>query len=410
MSENKTEHADLSALRINRENPNSTKKRIIPKILTMGIPVILLLAVIFYLFSSNSNAIQTVDVVRVAYTNANSGATILTANGYVVAQREAAVASKGTGRLEYLGVEEGDRVKLNQIIARLDHSDMDAALQQARANAEMAKASMAESEANLQIAQLTFNRQKSLFHQHLISKSDYDIAEANYKSALAVLEAAKALLKLRQAAVTSAEVDVENTNIRAPFEGTVLTKNADVGEMVAPFAASANSRGAVVTIADMTSLEVEADVSESNIHRIQAGQHCEILLDAFPNQPYPGFVHKIVPTADRAKATVLTKIRFTKLDERVLPEMSAKVNFLAQNAPAENETTVRLTIPESAVRNTNKRDVVFVLQDNKVTERQIVPGRRSSGNIEIISGLSAGDSVVLNPRPDLKSGDEVRTK
>ena len=175
MTENKTEHADLSALRIHREAPNSPKNRMIPKILLVGIPVILLLVVIVYLFNSSSNAIRKVDVVRVAYSNANSGATILTASGYVVAQREAAVASKGTGRLEYLGVEEGDRVKLNQIIARLDHSDMDAALQQARANAEMAKASTAESEANLQIAKVTFDRQKSLFHQHLISKSDYDI-------------------------------------------------------------------------------------------------------------------------------------------------------------------------------------------------------------------------------------------
>ncbi|MFQ5770982.1 MAG: efflux RND transporter periplasmic adaptor subunit, partial [bacterium] len=241
------------------------------------------------------------------------------------------------------------------------------------------------------------------------SESDYDIAEARYKSAEAAVAAAKAQIELAQATVVAAEVDVENTNIRAPFDGTVLTKNADIGEMVAPFAASSNSRGAVVTIADMNSLEVEADVSESNIHKVRPGQYCEIILDAFPNHRYPGFVHKIVPTADRAKATVLTKIRFSERDEKVLPEMSAKVNFLARTLKEnDHDLAPRTAVSKSAIITRNGEKVVFVVRDNVLIETPISTGKEFGGLIEIIRGVSNGDTVVLNPTDDFSSGLKIK--
>jgi len=238
----------------------------------------------------------------------------------------------------------------------------------------------------------------------LISKSEYDIAEARFKSADAGVAAGKVQVELSKAAVVSADINVDNTKIRAPFSGTVLTKNADIGEMVAPFAASSNSRSAVVTLADMSSLEVEADVSESNIQRVRAGQSCEIILDAFPEIRYPGYVHKIVPTADRAKATVLTKIRFEKLDEKVLPEMSAKVNFLSKSLEGNDESQPFTAVPKKAILKRNGMDVVFWVRGGSVTETPVSTGRAFGGQIEILSGVSNGDKVVLNPSEDLKSG------
>ena len=240
---------------------------------------------------------------------------VLTASGYVVARRKAAVASKGTGRLVFLGVEEGDKVRTGQVIARLEDSDVVAARDRARENLRLAEADLYEAKKNLE-------RVRILLNQGAIATVEVDVADARYKRVVATIEAAKYGFR-------EAEVAVENTRIIAPFDGTVLKKNADVGEIVAPLAGAASSKAAVVTIADMSSLEVDADVSEANITRVAPEQQCEITLDAYPQQRYPGYVTKIVPTADRAKATVLVKIKFQKYDQRVLPEMSAKISFLA---------------------------------------------------------------------------------
>jgi len=180
-------------------------------------------------------------------------------------------------------------------------------------------------ESELNDANQSLERQRVLLQKEMVARADYDVAEARYKRVIASIDAAKF-------GVREAEVAVENTRIVAPFDGTVLKKNADVGEIVAPLAGAASSKAAVVTIADMSSLEVEADVSEANITRVSSDQSCEITLDAYPQQRYPGFVTKIVPTADRAKATVMVKIKFKKYDQRVLPDMGAKITFLAPGA------------------------------------------------------------------------------
>ena len=179
--------------------------------------------------------------------------------------------------------------------------------------------------------------------------------------------------------------------------------------MVAPFAASSNSRGAVVTVADMNSLEVEADVSESSIQRVEVGQSCEIVLDAFPNQRYPAYVHKIIPTADRAKATVLTKIRFKQPDAKVLPEMSAKVNFLSSKASEQDDNMEPFTgVPKSAILKRDGQEVVFLVRQESVVEMPISVGRQIGGQVEVLAGLSVGDRVVLRPTEDLRSGMKIK--
>jgi RND family efflux transporter MFP subunit len=238
----------------------------------------------------------------------------------------------------------------------------------------------------------------------LTSRAEVEGANARFKRV-------KASIMSAQAALTEAEVALENTRIRAPFDGTVLTKNADVGEVVAPFGAASNSRGAVVSMADMNSLEVEADVSESNITRVRIGQPTDIVLDAYPQVRYQGFVNKIVPTADRAKATVLTKVRFKERDERVLPEMSAKVTFLSKEA---DSATARqkpvLTVPITSVTSRDGRNVVLLVRENIISEVPVTTGVRLGDRIEVLEGVFERDQVVTRPLPDLKTATKVKVK
>lgn len=392
-----SETADLSGLRINREqnDPENSGK---PKwrIIAAGV-VILGLGTGYVLLRGSFTPAPEIEVATASLTFPSQANAVLTASGYVVAQRKAAVASKGTGRLLFLGVVEGDHVRKGEIIGRLEDQDVMAALIKARADLEVARADSED-------AMRTFQRQKQLYAANLTSKAEVDAAEAQYKRVIASISSAAA-------GVVGAGVAVENTRIRAPFDGTVLTKDADVGEVVAPFGAASNSRGAVVTMADMTSLEVEADVSEANITRVKIGQPTEITLDAYPDIRYQGYVNKIVPTADRAKATVMTKVKFRKLDEKVLPEMSAKVLFLSKETDStEAQQKPLLAIPLSSVVSRNGQDVVLLLRDDTISEVPVKTGMRLGDKIEIREGLMDRDRIVLRPTPELTSGMKVKPK
>src|SRR3989441_454831 len=228
----------------------------------------------------------------------------------------------------------------------------------------------------------------------------------------AVLSASGYVVAQRQAAVAqaalqSAQVALENTVIRAPFDGTVLTKNADVGEVVAPLAASAFSKSAVVTIADLRSLQVEADVAESNLEAVSLDQPCEIVLDAYPDVRYPAVVARIVPTADRAKATVQVKVAFRSYDARVLPEMSAKVHFLPRPSRVAVDTQPVLVVPGTAVVERNGRSVVFVVERGRVVEVPVVVGRQVGSSVAIREGLHPGVQVVDSVGARLRGGVKV---
>ena len=389
-----TASADLTSLKIQRDPASRSDGPGRPKWAILAALSILVAVSLFLAFRHSLDGPGEVEVASATLTSPSQANTVLTASGYVVAQVKAAVASKGTGRLEYLSVEEGDRIKKGQIIARLQDDDVLAALAQAKANLAVARADSAD-------ARRTLERTTQLSKSNLASKAELDAADARFLRVIASIRYA-------EATVTSAEVGVENTRIRAPFDGTVLTKNADVGEVVAPFASSANSRGAVVTMADMHSVQVEADVSESNITRVKPGQPCEIVLDAYPDRRYPGYVHKIVPTADRAKATVMTKVAFRSMDDRVLPEMSAKVMFLSrEDDGAKAGATPILTVPLSSVTTRQERKVVLLVRNGIVTEAPVTAGEVIGDRIVINEGLAPGDQVVLRPDPSLTTGSKV---
>ena len=393
MNESRPENADLTALIIDRRQksdaPSRGRKWL--HLLWLLIPVIVYFG---YQLTIKSVAPATkVQTARAQLLSGTDAAAELVATGYVVAQVKAAVASKGTGRLEVLNVEEGDKVKAGEILAILDNSDIRADLDYAKAGLLSARADSVESSINL-------NRQQGLIKGDATTQDMVDAATAAFDRAVANMQ-------VRRASIRSAEVALENTIIRAPFDGTVLTKNADVGEMVTPFASASSSKGAVVTIADMSSLEVEADVSESNIYKVKVGQPCEIVLDAYPGVKYQGYVKKVVPTADRSRATVLTKISFKNIDDKVLPEMSARVNFLpvVEKQAAQEKPT--LVVAKSAITTRDGGKVVFKVVGDYVQETPIQAGRELGQMTEIITGLSSGEVVVVSPPGGMKTGDKV---
>lgn len=394
-----TKHADLSSLKIERndkENINPDRKKISYYIGLVVVVVIVLLGLYFGWNALFKKSIE-VELVTVTLQSPSQSSAALTASGYVVAQRQAAVASKGTGRLVYLGVVEGDRVVKDEIIARLEDSDIKAQLEQAKATLKLYEADLKEAENN-------YRRIQELLKSGSATIADVDAAESRYHRVLASIELAKAQ-------ILGTEVAMENTLIRAPFNGTVLTKNADVGEIVAPLAAGINSKANVVTIADMNSLQVEADVSESNITKITPDQDCEIRLDAYPQNAYPGFVAKIVPTADRAKATVMVKVGFKSYDAKVLPEMSAKVVFLKEKIKEEqlNEKQI-LVIPKESIREKNGNKFVYMVVDDSVVEIPVTTGRDMGSFIEIINGLENGDRLISKITDEIKDGLKVKVK
>ncbi|KAF0139255.1 MAG: RND family efflux transporter MFP subunit [Stygiobacter sp.] len=394
-----TKNADLSSLKIDRTqkhvNPEHKQKLIKTIIWIVAAAVILLL--IYMGFKNITSPAFDVTLTTATLQSTAQSSAVLTASGYVVAQRKAAVASKGMGRLVYLGVVEGDKVTTNQIIARLEDSDIKAQLAQAQANLRFTQAELKDSENN-------YKRQKTLLESGATSQMEVDATESRYNRVLAAIEVARAQ-------VLAAEVAMENTLIRAPFNGTVLTKNADVGEVVAPLGASVNSKSAVVTIADMNSLQVEADVSESNIEKIVANQDCQISLDAYPGHNYAAYVSKIVPTADRGKATVMVKIGFKEYDKRVLPEMSAKVLFLREAMKEElKEEVPSLVIPKTALVNRNGSKIVFKVIDEKAVQVSVTTGKEFGDYIEVTNGLENGSQVIDNVTDEIKNGVKIKVK
>ena len=391
-----TKDADLSSLRIDRSSlgPKSPRNaRSLGKIVIWLLIVVGLAAAVVFLKNIFNPGIE-VQLATASLSSPSQANAVLTASGYVVARRKAAVASKGTGTLVFLGVDEGDRVKKGQVIARLEDSDVVASLQRARGDLSVVQADLNDAKQSLE-------RMRILLKQGFVAQAEYDVAEARYQRVIATIDAAKF-------GVREAEVAVENTRIVAPFDGTVLKKNADIGEIVAPLAGAASSKAAVVTIADMSSLEVDADVSEANITRVSAEQGCEITLDAYPQQRYPGYVTKIVPTADRAKATVLVKIKFRQYDEKVLPEMSAKISFLAAGISASAaDSKSMLTVPATAVANRDGRQVIFQIKDDRAVEVLVTTGQKLAGLLEVTSGLKEGDKVIAKVEAQLKAGARV---
>ena len=396
---------DLSRLsRIDRNLAPLTGRRRRRGLWLAGIAVAVLGGLAWFYVQPHPVAVQTTPVVT---TYPSQQYVLLNATGYVVAQRKAAIASKATGRLEWLGVAEGSRVKAGEIIARIDNRDVVAQEQSAQASVRAARAALQQAEAEARDAAMQQKRNEELLAKGFVSQATLDTLKLRTERAVAGVANAKATIGVAEANARNAQVALDYTLIRAPFDGVILSKSANVGDLVTPFSSAVDSKGAVVSMADMSTLEVEADVSESSIGKVKVGQPCEITLDALPDARFRGRISRMVPTVDRAKATVMTKVRFDTIDPRVLPEMSAKVSFLSQEVTPDQEQPLTAVNADALATRAGKT-VLFVVRDGIAIEVPATPGLRI-GDLTAISGaVKAGDKVVLKPAPDLANGALVK--
>ncbi len=350
-----------------------------------------------------------VQVAPVTTRAAGTQAAVLNASGYVTARRRATVSSKITGKVVEVNVEEGMAVREGQILARLDDATFRAALALSEAQAEAARRAVRENEVRLEEARLTLKRLSALLKDGIVTQADVDAAQANVDSALARIAALRQQVTVAEQQVTLQRTDLDNTIIRAPFSGVAISKDAQPGEMVSPVSAGGGfTRTGICTIVDMRSLEIEVDVNESYINRVQPDQDVTAVLDAYPDWQIPARVITTVPTADRQKATVLVRIGFRQLDPRILPDMGVKVTFLrpaeSGPVPAQQPTTL---VPRAAVRMTGDTAHVFVVRGDTVERRAIQIGGTDGDRLEVRAGLQGGDRVVLAPAESLQDGVRI---
>jgi RND family efflux transporter MFP subunit len=398
---------DLSKLRIDRGEKVAGVSRVRRSRRWLWFPLLVLAVAAGSVAYLRMTAVHEVEVATVSTAYPSQAIALLNATGYVVPQRKASVGSKATGRMEWLGVQEGSKVKQGETIARLENRDVGALLNQAQANVQVARANLEQGQAELRNAELELNRARNLVERKFVSQASVDQALARYERAKAGIASYNAAIAAAEAGRRNAEVAVEQTLIRAPFDGVVLTKNANVGDVITTFSAAVDTKGAVVTLADMSTLEVEADVSEANLQKAKVGQPVEIQLDALPDMRFRGEVARIVPTVDRAKATVLVKVKFIELDERVLPDMSAKVTFLERDL-RDGEREARTGVPPSAILTRDGETAVFVVDGDRVRRARIETGATLGELVEVKSGVKPGEKIVLKPAEGLADGAQVK--
>jgi HlyD family secretion protein len=400
---------DLSRLRIDRDRPPPGVRRAVRWSAYLAIAAIAVVILVIALARGGGG--PTVQVAVAELRGGGAGASSgVTANGYVVARTQASVSSRITGRLEYLGVEEGSVVSRGAIIGRLESADYAAVLAQREAELVTARAALAESEAERDQLRRDAERARDLLAEGLISEQESEQLEAQLSTAEARVERFRAQVQAAAATVGVARANLENTYIRAPFSGTVLRKDAEVGEVVAPAVTGGGlTRGAVVTMADLETLEVEVDVNEAYIARIRNGQPALITLDAYPDTGFRGRVRQVVPTADRQRATVEVKVSILEKDPRILPEMGARVEFLEDESGAAGPAgPARVFVPAAAVRDEAGRQVVWVMSGGRVERREVEAGPVTGELREVRRGVSAGEQVVIAGHAGLEDGARVK--
>jgi len=375
----------------------------------LAVLIVLLLAIAgggaaWWFGRSKPIAVRTVTVQE---TTSGGQKTLLNASGYVTARREATVSSKVTGKVIEVLIEEGMKVEAGQVLARIDSSNVQASFNLSQAQLEAARSSLNENRVRLEEAEREFRRISQLAENKIATQADLDRAEAEVKSLKARLAKQAADVSVAEREVALWQQQMEDTVIRAPFVGVVTVKNAQPGEMISPMSAGGSfTRTGICTIVDMNSLEIEVDVNESYINRVEAGQRVEAMLDSYADWRIPSKVIAIIPTADRQKATVKVRVGFEKLDPRILPHMGVKVAF--QSAADSSQPASRsIAVPKSAVRQENSRDVVWLVRDGQVERRAVSVAARQGDEVTLASGLNSGDKVVIESAGELADGMKV---
>ena len=441
----------LRSLKIDRgPAPSPAANNRSPKLLLIGIAAVLALLALGYVFLFSSTKTISVASVRVETGGAPAGESVLTASGYVVAHHKIAVGAKVMGRVAWIGVEKGDRVQDGQLLVRLEDSEFRAQVNQAKANLAAAqarldrlltgsrpeeklkdKAAVLQAEANLRNAEAEFQRSETLYKSGVASKAEYDRALAARDSATAMLEgarqssqmtdigprkeeirAAEAEVQQMRAALDYANTQLAATEIKAPVAGTVLERIVERGEMVSPSAfGGSGARTSVVDLADLTDLQVELDISQTDFARLKPQQRAEIIPDAYPNLRFTGFIEEIAPEANRAKSTVQVKVKVENPTEQLRPEMNARVNFLSDKvATSENQSIGRVLVPKSAVMKQDNASFVFVVKGSKVEQRTIRTGEETGDAYVVLEGLSGNESVAIGGVDKLRDGDRVKVQ
>jgi HlyD family secretion protein len=393
---------ELASLKIDRSRPRRSPWRW-PLLLLL--PVVVVLGGLYLLRAQQAFSAPEVETVTASVSRdvePSAGTPILTASGYVVARREAVVSSKIQGRLSDLRVEEGSEVKKGDVLARLESNDYEATVERARAAVQRAEADLAEQQRQLRVA-------TELAKESVLSEDERDAARSRVRIADASLAQAKADLSY-------AEAQLQNTVIRAPFAGVVVKKMAEVGESVAPIPPGVNistSSGAIVALADLATLEVEADVAEANVAKVRSGQPAEVTVEAIPDRRYKAVLRQVIPTADRTKATVMVKVTILDKDDNLKPEMSAKVTFLEPEKEEPKDAAALapvVLVSREAVVTRGGKQTVFLVRQGRAEARAIELGTERQGQVVVRGGLAGGEILVARPPEGLKDGDLVKVK
>lgn len=395
----------LDDLRIHRGDQPPSHSRVW---LVIGVLLLVLGGGVATWLWTRPRAVEVRTAVARAANSTKTERTVLNASGYVTARRQATVSAKITGKVTEVLIEEGMKVSEGQILARLDDTNVRASLKLAEAQLESAKNALAETRVRIREADQELLRQTNLIQSHIATQADYDHAEAAASALKAKLEQQQADVIVAERTIATWQQQLEDTVIRAPFAGIVTSKNAQPGEMISPISAGGGfTRTGICTIVDMESLEIEIDVNESYINRVESGQPVEAVLDAYPDWKIPCKVIAIIPTADRQKSTVKVRVGFDKLDRRILPEMSIKVAF-HEAAGAGQAVAHAVLIPKAAVQEQDGRNVVFVAQDGRAERRAISVGTSDANDTLVTAGLTAGEKVVVDAPANLKDGTVIK--
>ena len=397
---------DLSALRIDdraRRGPRRGGRR---ALVAAVIVVLLLAGAAFALLREHTPEVQTASV------RADKGErqALLNASGYVTPRRRATVAAKITARVNEMLADEGMRVEAGQVLARLDDSDAKVRLASAIADRDAMAATLGDLQVNLANAERELKRHDELFRRGLIAEQQADIARTSVASFKARIALVREQVNASEAKIRMAQQDIDNCIVRAPFDGIVVSKDAQRGEMVSPISAGGGfTRTGIATLVDMSSLEIEVDVNESYIARVREGQPLTAVLDAYPDWQIPAKVRTVIPTADRQKATVKVRATFDALDPRILPDMGVKVTFLG-DAPTKAAAAGRVLVPKTAILIDGGKSTVFVVRDGRVERRAVSVGQTRATDQEVTAGLVEGEQIVVAGAKDLQDGQRVIVK